>query len=83
MFSDAIALTAEAGRLSRASFSKIILPAISSARTDPYRMFFFIEFSDKVSEGESESDPCESGSQCQIGVSRKSGGEILNKNIRG
>ena len=35
MFMDAIALTAEAGRLSRASFSKIILPAMSSARTDP------------------------------------------------
>jgi len=35
MFMDAIALTAEAGRLSRASFSKIILPAIRNARTDP------------------------------------------------
>ena len=35
MFMDAIALTAEAGRLFRASFSKIILPAIRNARTDP------------------------------------------------
>lgn len=32
---DASGQTAEAGRLSRASFSKIILPAMSSARTDP------------------------------------------------
>ena len=43
----------------------------------------FIEFLYEVSEGEGETDPGESGGQCQIGVSRKCGGEILYKNIGG
>ena len=42
-----------------------------------------VEFPKKVSEGDGEADSGESGGQCQVGISRKRGREVLYKNIGG